>query len=66
MSQEQQDKLNRAKYLLNLALPYMQHIVAADGMESYMREHWIKEVCSLLEREDDGVRHPDVMALYQK
>lgn len=56
-------EINHAKYLLNLAFPYMQTILATDYMESYVREHWIKEACKLLGREDDGKRHPVVMQM---
>lgn len=59
-------EINHAKYLLNLAMPYMKTILATDYMESYVREHWIKEACKLLGMEDDGVRHPVVMEMRKK
>ena len=63
MSQEHQFKIDKCKYLLALALPYMQTILACDYMESFMRESWIKETCKLLGIEDDGKRHPAVLEM---
>lgn len=65
MSQEQANQINRLKYLVNLALPYMKTIVALDCMEAIMREHWIKEACEQLDKEDDKQRHPAVMEMYK-